>query len=107
MMLVEAAEDHGQDKKFVAPLVCLAERARVLATILLYTLATTPNPTNTRWLDIAEFRVKVVYPKSSEWRQFSPTGWANMLVVLRDVDGPAIVEHAIRTGRLVTMRKPK
>lgn len=85
LALIETAIDIGQDYKNAQVTTRLAERAHIPAYVVLYRLASTPNPADPEWPDIDRFRVKRLYPKrQSDWTIYTPQEWAHRLVHLRE-----------------------
>jgi hypothetical protein len=84
LALIEAAIDVGQNHKPASAITRLAQRARLPAYALLYRRAPTFNPADPRWQDIAEFRVKRLWPGAdTRWRSVKPDEWANALLQIR------------------------
>lgn len=94
LALIETALDVGQVVKSATVTKKLALLAGLPAFTLLYTLATTMNPADKKWRDIASFRVRRIAPEpETDWYVCSPKGWANRLVLLR-------TSHVRRRGSL-------
>lgn len=84
LALIETARDVGQMWKAATVTTKLAVRADLPCYVVLYRLADSTSPADTRWKDIAEFRVKRLHPKpDNDWRTFSPQEWAEALLKLR------------------------
>jgi len=84
LALIETARDTGQSNKTATVTLNLARRANLPCFVVLYTLADYPNPADTKWRDIASFRVKRLYPKlEKEWRIMTPKQWAENLLTMR------------------------
>lgn len=82
--LIETARDVGQDYKPVTVTRRLAVRAGLPCYVLLYQSAPAPNPADPLWRDIAQFRVKRVWPKpEATWRTLEPGEWAKALLQIR------------------------
>ena len=83
LALIETAQDVGQYKS-AAVTKNLAVKASLPCYVVLYTLSDDPNPADSQWEDIKQFRVKRLWPKPEyEWKTYSPLEWANCLVKLR------------------------
>ncbi len=84
LALVETAQDVGQPYKNAQVTTNLAKRADIPCYVLLYKLAEEQNPADTKWRDIASFRVKRLYPASqADWQEVTPDTWAKHLLALR------------------------
>ncbi len=84
LILIETARDVGQRWKSATVVMELARRANVPAYALLYQLAETTNPADSRFADCAGFRIRRLYPKPERnWRTLSPAAWASALVRIR------------------------
>jgi len=86
--LVETAIDVGQEVKPATVTQRLAKRCvpEMRAYVLLYKLSTEANPADPRWMDIESFRVKRIWPEpETAWKRFTPAGWANVLVKIREL----------------------
>lgn len=84
LALIETARDVGQGYKTATVTAKLAERAKLPCFVVLYSLSSEPNPADENWPDIAQFRVKRLWPKAEhEWRMFSPQEWAENLLKMR------------------------
>jgi hypothetical protein len=84
LALVETAVDRGQGMKASTVTRKLAERANLPAYTLLFRLADTLNPADSRWHDIACFRYRRIWPKPhTTWMTCTPVEWAKHLVLLR------------------------
>jgi hypothetical protein len=84
LALIEAAVDVGQDHKAGTAIARLAKRARLPAYLVLYRRAPELNPADPRWLDVAGFRVKRLWPRAElQWRNVRPGEWANALLQIR------------------------
>lgn len=81
--LIETARDIGQPIKPATVTKRLAEKAKIYAFTVLYTPSDTKNPADKRWDDIEKFRVKMLYPKETTWKVFSPKEWAEKLLEMR------------------------
>jgi hypothetical protein len=105
LALIETAKDVGQRFKSSTVTTNLAKRTQppLPAYVLLYTPSKEcRNPADRRWLDIASFRVKRLWPNPEPlWRVMTPDDWARFLVTLRD-DGAAyvdmLIDHRGQTG---------
>lgn len=83
LCLVEVARDIGQEKP-AGVTQNLARLAGIPAYVALYSHSGDPNPSNTNWPDIEQFRVKRLWPKPEEgWRTLTPVDWARALVQIR------------------------
>jgi hypothetical protein len=83
LCLIEVARDVVQEKS-ASVIRNLARLAGIPAYIALYTHADRPNPSNTRWPDIARFRIKRAWPQPEKsWRTLTPDEWAQALVQIR------------------------
>lgn len=83
LCLIEVAQDIGQDKP-AGVIHNLARLAGIPAYVALYTHAEHPNPSNTNWPDISQFRVKRIWPHPEEsWRLLTPEEWAQALMRIR------------------------
>lgn len=87
LILVETAEDAGQDKP-VTPLKRLAESAGRAAYLVLYTLSDQPAfayPELEDARDLASFRVRRIWPEEEqEWLELCPADYARYLVRERE-----------------------
>ena len=84
LVLIETARDVGQKYKSGTVVSQLAKRAGLPAYALLYRLAETTNPADSRFADLCGFRIRRLYPKpESQWRTLTPYGWANALIRIR------------------------
>ncbi|MBI4293639.1 MAG: hypothetical protein HY661_19355 [Betaproteobacteria bacterium] len=84
LALIETARDVGQPRKAASVTVNLAKRAGVPAYVLLYRPAPKPNPADARCPDIAQFRVRRMWPRPErEWRTLTPAEWAEALLQIR------------------------
>ena len=82
--LYEEYDDRTQDYKPVTVTRRLAVRAGLPCYVLLYQSAPAPNPADPLWRDIAQFRVKRVWPKpEATWRTLEPGEWAKALLQIR------------------------
>lgn len=87
--IFETARDIGQDYKCATVTKRLAERAGLIAAIVLYKPSQTPNPANPSLPDIESFRVLPLLKKGgipverSEWLVYSPEEWAKQLCKIR------------------------
>jgi len=104
LALIETAKDIGQRFKSSTVTTNLARRVQpqLPAYVVLYKLADCRNPANRDWLDIAQFRVKRLWPNPEPlWRTMTPHEWADLLVRLRD-DSAAfvdmLIDHRGQTG---------
>lgn len=87
LALVETAMDRGQAMKPATVTRRLAQRCVPLvpAYVLLYTLASEPNPADERFSDIVCFRVRRIWPEpETPWEMITPKQWADRLVLLRE-----------------------
>ena len=82
--LIETARDIGQSHKAATVTLKLAKRANLPCFVVLYTPATTQNPADPTWRDIASFRVKRLHPEEERaWRILTPRQWAECLLSMR------------------------
>jgi hypothetical protein len=83
LCLIEVARDIGQEKP-TGVIHNLAKLSNLPAYVVLYSHSEYPNPSNTNWPDIEQFRIKRVWPKPEEsWRTLRPEEWARALVQIR------------------------
>ena len=84
LALIETARDVGQAHKSATVTATLARLAKIPAFCCLYRVAECRNPADARWPDIAEFRVRRLYPAPDPtWRKISPRDWATALLAMR------------------------
>ena len=84
LALIETALDVGQGYKSATVTKKLAKRAGLPCYCLLYLLDGKPNPADSRWRDIRQFRVRRMWPNTERtWRVLSPQEWANALIKIR------------------------
>ena len=90
LMLVETARDVGQSHKNGTLTKNLARRGApcgedIPAYIVLYTPSDeSQNPADPKWPDIAEFRVKRLWPEpETDWQTLSPQQWAEKIIKVR------------------------
>lgn len=95
VMLAEVARDIGQEWKTATVTQRLAERANIPAFTVLYTLANHSNPSDERWSDIYEFRVRMIYPYKGQWERMIPRQWAEKLLQIRLL-GSQAVDQALK-----------
>jgi hypothetical protein len=83
--LVETAQDRGQSIKPTTVLRHLAERARIAAYVVLYTISERDNPSSPQYRDVERFRVRRVWPNAEEhFMSYSPQQWAERLLQIRE-----------------------
>lgn len=83
--LIETARDVGQMFKSATVSKNLARRASLPCYCVLYTHAAVANPADPAWRDIAEFRVKRLWPNpEADWRHCAPKEWAQALLRIRE-----------------------
>lgn len=84
LVLIETARDVGQRFKPATVTARLAQMAGLPCYVLLYTCAEERNPADSRWQDIARFRIRRMWPHpESAWRTLAPKDWAKALVRIR------------------------
>jgi hypothetical protein len=83
LALIEIAKDIGQSFKIATVTRNLALKAGIEAYSLLYTPSKHSNPADNQWPDIECFRVKQIYPVTTDWKIFTPEVWAKCLVNIR------------------------
>jgi hypothetical protein len=82
--LIETAMDIGQRFKSATVTMKLAKMSGLPCYCVLYKCGATRNPADPRWPDIAEFRVKRLWPKPEHnWRKVAPKEWAGALLRIR------------------------
>lgn len=84
LLLMETAQDIGQDHKPTTVLRRLAEKCDpvVPAILLLYTCGEKASPASAPGedaKDITRFRYRIIHPKETEWITVSPREWAEKL----------------------------
>jgi hypothetical protein len=85
LALIETARDVGQANKCAAITTSLARRARLPAFCVLYRCAAVANPADRRFSDIAQFRVRRLWPRPERaWRVVTPPEWAWALLRIRE-----------------------
>ena len=84
LALIEVALDTGQGEKPASSMARLAARAGLPAFVVLYKKASNINPADRGQFDIAQFRVRRVWPSPEHvWRTLSPEEWAQALLRIR------------------------
>ena len=84
LAIFETAMDTGQRQKPATVTANLARRADLPAFCVLYTPADRPNPADPRWPDIAQFRIKRLWPHPEPgWRTVTPAEFAAALLQIR------------------------
>lgn len=84
LALIETARDVGQRHKPATVTAALARRAGIPAFTVLYEAANDPNPADGRFPDIAQFRVRRLWPQPERsWRVVKPEQWAQALLHIR------------------------
>ena len=85
LALIETARDVGQSYKTATVTMKLAQRADLPCFVVLYMLASTPNPASPQWCDISGFRVKRLHPQPENiWTKLTPQEWAERLLTMRN-----------------------
>lgn len=89
ILLIEEAQDTGQDNKPSTVTRNMARRMHVYALVVLWKPASVPNPANEEWPDIESFRVKRIWPPSNKpgWHTVTPKKYAEKLLKLRKCQG--------------------
>lgn len=84
LALIETARYAGQRHKPATVTAALARRAGIPAFTVLYEAANDPNPADGRFPDIAQFRVRRLWPQPERsWRVVKPEQWAHALLHIR------------------------
>ena len=84
LALIEEAQDVGQSVKAGTVTRNLARRAGLPALVVLWKPSEDKNPADSDQQDIAQFRVKRLWPiPESEWRTLTPKEWAAALLRMR------------------------
>ena len=82
--LIETAMDVGQQYKVATVVMNLAKMSGLPCYCVLYKCANFPNPANPLMPDIAQFRIKRLWPRpDKEWRYLEPSDWAKALLQIR------------------------
>lgn len=95
--LIETAIDVGQSHKNNSVTKNLAAMAKIPGLLVLYTPSDKPNPADPGCPDIDRFRVRLIWPKLSDWTVVTPEKYCDFLLQLRMV-GARAVEKLLGLG---------
>ena len=110
LALIEVAKDVGQTYKNHKITQRLAMRCVPVlpAYVVLYTPGEQPNPADRKWPDISKFRALRIWPNpTTEWRIFTPSEWAKVLLGIRDAEAKKldeIIDDLIKHSRPVAAK---
>ena len=83
LAVIETKLDWGQEFEDTGVPKALGKKLGVPVFFVFYTPSQEPNPANPRWPDIEMFCVRQVWPRTTEWRNYTPQEWARFLADYR------------------------